>query len=88
MDRGFCIQISKSLDSGFRFIFQTSRDSGFKFEIGGIQDSDLGLQGPKTSYRPRSEGDNVLGSVRPSVRQCALSRLNRLTYDLDIWYVG
>ena len=28
------------------FIFQTSRDSGFKFEIGGIWDSDLGLQGP------------------------------------------
>ncbi len=27
-----------------------------------------------------SEGDNVLGSVRPSV---PLSRLNRLTYDLD-----
>ncbi len=30
-----------------RFIFQTSRDSGFKLEIGGIQDSDLGLQGPR-----------------------------------------
>ncbi len=29
------------------------------------------------------EGDNVLGSVRPSV-----SRLDCLTYDLDIWYVG
>ncbi len=29
-----------------RFIFQTDRDSGFKFEIDGIQDSDLGLQGP------------------------------------------
>ncbi len=32
-------------------------------------------------YRPRSEGDNVLGSVRlsvrPSVRPCPLSRLNR-----------
>ncbi len=39
-------------------------------------------------YRPGSEGDNVLGSVRPSVSQSTLSRLNRLTYDLDIWYVG
>ena len=43
-------------------------------------------------YRPRSEGDNVLRSVRPSVRLfvrlCALSCLNRLTYDLDIWYGG
>ena len=29
-----------------RFIFQTCRDSGFKFETDGIQDSDLGLQGP------------------------------------------
>ncbi len=28
-------------------------------------------------YRPRSEGDNVLGSVRPSVRPSARSRLNR-----------
>ena len=37
-----------------RFIIQTSGDSGFKFEIGGIQDSDLGLQGPfyaRTSCR-------------------------------------
>ncbi len=45
-------------------------------------------------YRPRSEGDNVLGSVRPSVRPCVclgvprahvclseLSCLNRLTYE-------
>ncbi len=32
-------------------------------------------------YRPRSEGDNALGSVRLSVRLCALSRLNRLTYN-------
>ncbi len=32
-------------------------------------------------YRLRSEGDNVLG-------QHALSRLNPLTYDLDIRYVG
>ncbi len=31
------------------------------------------------NYRPRSEGDNVLGSVRPSVRLSDLSRLNRLT---------
>ncbi len=28
------------------FIFQNGPDSGFKFQIGGIQDSDLGLQGP------------------------------------------
>ncbi len=36
-------------------------------------------------YRPRSEGDNALGSVRRSVclsvRLCALSQLNRLTYE-------
>ncbi len=31
---------------------------------------------------------SVRPSVRPSVRQSTLSRLNRLTYDLDIWYVG
>ena len=30
------------------------------------------------------QGDNALGSVRP----LPLSRLNYLTYDLDIWYVG
>ncbi len=30
-------------------------------------------------YRPRSEGDNALGSVRVSIRLRALSRLNRLT---------
>ncbi len=29
-------------------------------------------------YRRRSEGDNALGSVRPSVRLFVLSRLNRL----------
>ncbi len=29
-------------------------------------------------YRPRSEGDNALGSVRLSVRLFVLSRLNRL----------
>ncbi len=29
------------------------------------------------------QGDNVLGSVHLSVCQCALSRLNRLTFDLD-----
>ncbi len=27
-------------------------------------------------------------SVRLSVRQSTLSQLNRLTYDLDIWYVA
>ncbi len=27
-------------------------------------------------------------SVRPSVCPWTLSRLNRLTYDLEIWYVG
>ncbi len=43
-------------------------------------------------YRPRSEGDNALGSVRPSVRPfvclSVLSRVNRLTYDLDFWHGG
>ncbi len=47
-------------------------------------------------YRPRSEGDNVIGSVRPSVRpfveMCVclseLSCLNRLTFDLDVWHGG
>ncbi len=43
-------------------------------------------------YQPRSEGDNALGSVRPSVRLSVclsvLSLLNRLTYDLDFWYGG
>ncbi len=39
-------------------------------------------------YRPRSEGDNVLGSVRPSVCLSVLSRPNRLTFDLDIWHGG
>ncbi len=36
-------------------------------------------------YRPQSEGDNVIGSVHPSVRLCVclseLSCLNRLTFD-------
>ncbi len=29
---------------------------------------------------------SVRPSVRPSVHPSALSRLNRLTYDLDFWY--
>ncbi len=33
------------------FIFQTYRDSGFIFQIDGIQDSDLGLQGPNNRMR-------------------------------------
>ena len=33
-------------------------------------------KGKGNNYRPRSEGDNALGSVRLSVRLCALSRLN------------
>ncbi len=41
-----------------------------------------------SGYRPRSEGDNALGSVRPPVRLSVLSRLNRLTYDLDFWHGG
>ena len=60
-DQGFWIQISKRARFriqilnflGFKFqsnflgfIFQNGLDSGFKFQIGGIQDSDLGLQGP------------------------------------------
>ncbi len=32
------------------FIFKNGLDSGFKFQIGGIQDSDLGLQGPPYCY--------------------------------------
>jgi len=39
-------------------------------------------------YRPRSRGDNTFGSVRPSVCLCALSCLNRLTFDLDFWHEG
>ncbi len=39
-------------------------------------------------YRPQSEGDNVLGRVCLSIRPSPLSRLNRLTYNLDICYVG
>ena len=34
-------------------------------------------------YRPQSKGDNALGSVRLSVHLSVLSRLNRMTYDLD-----
>ncbi len=38
------------------------------------------------------QGDNALGSIRPSVRVSvrlrALSQLNGLTYDIDIQYVG
>ncbi len=37
----------------------------------------------RLSVRP-----SVCPSVRPSVRLSALSRLNRLTYDLDFWYEG
>ncbi len=39
-------------------------------------------------YRLQSEGDNVLGSVRPIGCLSVLSRLNRLTHDLEIWYIG
>ncbi len=47
----FKIQISNFLGFKFQsnflgFIFQSGLDSGFRFQIGGIQDSDLGLQGP------------------------------------------
>ena len=55
----FRIQISKWVRFrilGFRFQsyflgfkFKRGRDSGLKFQIGGIQDSDLGLQGPSHS---------------------------------------
>ena len=53
-----------------------------------------------TNYRPRSWGDNMFGSVRLSVRPSVspsvrlsvrlspLSRMNRLTYDLDFLHVG
>ena len=63
MDSEFKFQNGKILDSIFKFdkipdsdlfiflgfIFQTCRDSGFNFGIDGIQDSDLGLQGPINS---------------------------------------
>ncbi len=42
-------------------------------------------------HRPRSlakQGDNALGSVRPSACPSSLSRLNSLTCYLDIWCVG
>ena len=46
-------------------------------------------------YRPRSEGDNVLGSVRPSVHPSVRvsefptsPAFNRLTIDLDIVHRG
>ena len=42
-------------------------------------------------YRPWSnakQGDNVFGSVCLFVRPSALSQLNALTYDLDVWHVG
>ena len=48
----------------------------------------VGKLGHLSGYRPRSEGDDLLGGVRPSVCLCALSCLTRLTYDIDIWYVG
>ncbi len=59
-----------------------------------LPDPDLHIQTEQRSqfndYRPRSEGDNALGSVRLfvclSVRLSVLSCLNRSTYDLDIWY--
>ncbi len=43
---------------------------------------------PDNFYRPRSEGDNALGSVRLSVHLFALSCLNRLTYDLYLLHGG
>ena len=39
------IQISNHF-SEIHFLNRDSRDSGFKIKIGGIQDSDLALQGP------------------------------------------
>ncbi len=46
-DSNFLIFLGFIFQTTFlRFIFQTCRDSGFKFKIDGIQDSDLGLQGP------------------------------------------
>ena len=36
-------------------------------------------------YRPRSEGDNALGSIHLSVCLSVLSRLKCMTYDLDFW---
>ncbi len=40
------------------------------------------------NYRLGSEGDNRIGCICPSVCLCALSWLNCLTYDLDIWHGG
>ncbi len=31
------------------------------------------------------QGDNTLGSIRPYVQPSILSRMNCLTYDLDVW---
>ena len=39
-------------------------------------------------YRPRSEGDSALGSVRLSIHLFALSRLNHFTYDLHLLHGG
>ena len=50
-----------------------------------------GNRGEICHYRPRSlakQGDNALGSVRPSVRPFTHSCLNRLTFDLDFWCGG
>ena len=34
------------------------------------------------------QGDHALCNVRLSIRLSDLLRLNRLTYDLEFWYVG
>ena len=51
-----------------------------------------GINFNMNNNRPRNEGDNLIGSVRPSVRLCAylseLSCLNCLTFDLDFWHGG
>ena len=40
------LELWSFLSNFLGFIFQHGLDSGFKLHIGGIQDSDLGLQGP------------------------------------------
>ena len=49
---------------------------------------DISIDRPLDIYLSAKQGDNALGSVRPSVHPLPLSRLNPLAYDLDIRYVS
>ncbi len=81
--------IGPKIEIGNEVIFKLNPTNFAKPEVEEVYISSLC---PADIYRPRSEGDNALGSVRPSVRLfvClrALSCLNRFTYDLDFWYGG